>query len=119
MVRTVSPKASATPTNPIPRPGNPAASTALPHPPNTSQNVPTNSANARFVKGMTPSLFMIAQNVTGKRRLSRRRQRSPQYLAAWSTTILPVATLGPGEARRRVGDDDGIDKSLQQYEMHS
>ena len=48
IVSTVRPKASATPTNPIPRSGNAAASTALPHPPSTSQNVPMNSAAAFF-----------------------------------------------------------------------
>src|SRR5580692_1462979 len=45
MVNTVSPKASATPTNPIPKPGKAASRTAAPQPPNTSQNVPMNSAN--------------------------------------------------------------------------
>ncbi|MEL2239902.1 hypothetical protein PAS25_02690 [Leclercia adecarboxylata] len=44
MVKTVNPKASETPTKPIPSSGNPAASTALPHPPNTNQNVPKHSA---------------------------------------------------------------------------
>src|ERR1700733_8842038 len=48
MVITVKPNASATPTKPIPRPGNAAASTALPQPPKTNQNVPKNSAVARF-----------------------------------------------------------------------
>ena len=52
MVKTVSPKASATPRNPIPSAGNAAASTALPQPPKTSQNVPKNSANNRFDSGM-------------------------------------------------------------------
>src|SRR5215472_11554826 len=44
MVRTVRPKANPTPRNPMPRPGYAADSTALPHPPNTSQNVPIASA---------------------------------------------------------------------------
>src|ERR1700730_3355903 len=44
MVRTVSPNAKATPTNPMPSCGKAAASTALPQPPNTSQKVPKNSA---------------------------------------------------------------------------
>src|SRR5947209_16355932 len=39
-VSTVSPNASATPAKPIPSFGYPAARTALPHPPSTSQNVP-------------------------------------------------------------------------------
>src|SRR5688572_27677651 len=45
-VTTVSPKASDTPSNPMPTSGNAAASTALPHPPRTSQNVPMNSADS-------------------------------------------------------------------------
>src|SRR6185436_9441732 len=43
-VSTVRPNASATPANPMPSCGNAAASTALPHPPRTSHNVPRNSA---------------------------------------------------------------------------
>ncbi|CUX32870.1 hypothetical protein AGR7C_Cc260218 [Agrobacterium deltaense Zutra 3/1] len=43
MVRTVRPKAKATPRKPMPSSGKPAAKTALPHPPNTSQKVPRNS----------------------------------------------------------------------------
>src|SRR5580692_1040525 len=52
MVRTVRPKARATPANPMPKEGKPAASTAAPHPPKTSQNVPKNSASARLPRGM-------------------------------------------------------------------
>lgn len=44
IVNTVRPKASDTPSNPIPTLGNAAASTALPQPPRTSQKVPKNSA---------------------------------------------------------------------------
>src|SRR5438876_368085 len=44
MVRTLSPNASATPAKPMPRPGKAAASTALPQPPSTNQNVPHSSA---------------------------------------------------------------------------
>ena len=44
MVSTVRPKASDTPSRPIPTLGNAAARTALPQPPKTSQNVPKNSA---------------------------------------------------------------------------
>src|SRR5580765_4079500 len=43
---TVRPKASDTPSNPIPTAGKPAAMTALPQPPSTSQNVPMNSAES-------------------------------------------------------------------------
>src|SRR5262245_13964287 len=53
-VSTVSPNASETPRRPIPTPGKVAASTALPHPPSTSQNVPRNSA-ASFVVIIPPS----------------------------------------------------------------
>src|SRR6185369_9225375 len=51
MVRTVRPKATETPSSPIPTPGNAAASTALPQPPRTSQKVPTNSAARRLESG--------------------------------------------------------------------
>src|SRR5580700_525494 len=55
IVSTVRPNASATPRKPIPTLGNPAASTAAPQPPNTSQKVPINSAVARFEIGiLTP-----------------------------------------------------------------
>lgn len=46
----VSPKAKATPAKPIPRFGKAAAKTALPQPPNTSQNVPKNSAKQRLLR---------------------------------------------------------------------
>jgi hypothetical protein len=49
IVRTVNPKASETPSKPMPRLGNAAANTALPHPPRTSQNVPKNSALYCFI----------------------------------------------------------------------
>src|ERR1043166_7323529 len=52
IVSTVNPKAKATPTKPIPRLGNAAARTALPHPPNTNQKVPKNSAKQRFPRLM-------------------------------------------------------------------
>ena len=45
---TVSPKASATAKEPMPRPGNAAARTALPHPPKTNLKVPKNAAAARL-----------------------------------------------------------------------
>ena len=44
MVTTLRPKASDTPTSPMPTCGNPAAMTALPHPAKVSQNVPIASA---------------------------------------------------------------------------
>src|SRR5450755_1428239 len=60
MVSTVNPKANETPSKPIPTFGNAAASTALPHPPNTSQNVPMDSARALFGK-----LIMIFSSFNG------------------------------------------------------
>src|SRR5450759_559814 len=54
MVSTVRPKARATPSNPIPTSGNLAASTALPQPPSTNQNVPTNSADSRRPSPVAP-----------------------------------------------------------------
>jgi hypothetical protein len=66
IVSTVKPNAKATPTKPIPRFGNAAASTALPHPPNTSQNVPINSAVALLLKDIeaTPSAHRNPRNST-------------------------------------------------------
>ena len=46
IVRSVNPKARETPRRPIPTFWKTAASTALPQPPRTSQNVPRNSAVA-------------------------------------------------------------------------
>jgi hypothetical protein len=47
IVSTVSPKANETPSSPMPTFGKPAASTALPQPPNTNQKVPSTSAMTR------------------------------------------------------------------------
>src|SRR5215510_9727291 len=52
IVSTVSPNANDTPRKPIPTVGNPAARTALPHPPRTSHNVPMNSAVSRLDSGI-------------------------------------------------------------------
>src|ERR1043165_9770730 len=52
MLTTVKPKASDTPTKPMPISGNLAASTALPHPPKTIQKVPMNAAVSFFDNGM-------------------------------------------------------------------
>ena len=50
MVTTVKPNANETPKYPNPNSGIPAANTALPQLPSTSQKVPINSATARFVR---------------------------------------------------------------------
>ena len=60
IVSTVRPKANATPSSPMPTFGKAAASTALPQPPSTSQNVPMNSAASRFVRGMVFSLYLVS-----------------------------------------------------------
>src|SRR4051812_32104891 len=65
MVTTVRPKASATPTRPMPTSGNLAASTALPQPPKTSQKVPNNSATARLAMGMmvlSPLVLLLEES---------------------------------------------------------
>src|SRR4051812_45551311 len=54
-VRSDRPNASDTPAKPIPSAGNFAASTALPHPPSTNQNVPNNSAAQRRARLIAPS----------------------------------------------------------------
>ena len=59
MVSTVRPNARATPSNPMPMSGKVAASTALPQPPSTSQNVPMNSAPSRRERLMTSSLVRV------------------------------------------------------------
>jgi hypothetical protein len=58
MVSTVNPKAKATPRKPMPSEGNAAASTALPQPPKTSQNVPKTSAQSALCKDMTTPLHL-------------------------------------------------------------
>src|SRR5271166_5107235 len=60
MVSTVRPNARATPANPMPSVGKPAARTAEPQPPKTSQKVPKNSAMARLVRVMRPPSSRIA-----------------------------------------------------------
>jgi hypothetical protein len=59
IVSTVRRKARATSGNPMPKPGNPVARTALPQPSKTNQNVPTNSAVERFQMGMDQSSYSI------------------------------------------------------------
>src|SRR6478672_7865566 len=60
MVRTVRPKASDTPSRPMPTSGKAAASTALPQPPSTSQNVPSSSAESLATN---VSLHAVVQRV--------------------------------------------------------
>src|SRR6185436_8248227 len=62
-VSTVKPNASETPVNPMPTSGKAAASTALPQPPRTSQNVPMNSADS-FAN--MPHLCLLLEGVRGR-----------------------------------------------------
>src|SRR3954468_18264363 len=61
IVTTVRPKASETPTRPMPTAGNVAASTALPQPPNTSQKVPNASAADPFNRVMDVPLLVVSE----------------------------------------------------------
>jgi hypothetical protein len=74
MLSTVNPKARETPTKAIPKfrvvlpevSRNLAASTALPHPPNTSQQVPRISAMSRLARGMFSFLEVVPQLRRGR-----------------------------------------------------
>ena len=97
IVSTVNPKARATPRKPIPRLGNAAARTALPHPPKTSQNVPRNSAAALLLKGMSRPPVTTRWTVTARLPATKpiRGMRKPQYLG-WKYTPFgcrPQATM--------------------------
>src|SRR5712692_6555855 len=81
IVKTVRPKASETPSNPIPTFGKAAASTALPHPPRTSQNVPRNSAVHRFVSDMKFSFQKL---------LATREQKTCESIASLRLLFLPL-----------------------------
>src|SRR5580704_16272050 len=72
MVSTVSPNARATPAKPIPRPGKAAASTALPHPPKTSQKVPINSANDLLDRDIQKSSLFGVKYTSGRISYGRR-----------------------------------------------
>src|SRR5262245_36981451 len=90
MVSTVSPNANATPRNPIPRVGNPAASTALPHPPSTSHNVPTNSAATLLDSGICAMCV-------------------PPGVSLWLLPTTPKLHGRPDEDRRRLATPQGKD----------
>ena len=78
IVTTVSPNAKATPNKPMPTCGNAAASTALPQPPSTSQNVPINSAANFLESGMAYPHYVIFRLLCGLRRKAENiRKKSP------------------------------------------
>src|SRR5581483_10101199 len=79
IVRSESPNAKETPKNPMPTWGNAAASTALPQPANTSQNVPIISA-----KNLFPKFIQILPGLAGEVTDRRRRNRfesDPDHIA--------------------------------------
>src|SRR3954447_18796799 len=103
MVRTVKPKARETPTKPMPRFGNPAARTAAPQPPNTSQKVPkTSAAIHRDISMISPHPLLEATRFQC-RRMGRKELLSAQVLVGYTeaehchrrkeASILPVRSL--------------------------
>src|SRR5687768_13154947 len=115
MVTTVRPNASETPTRPMPTSGNFAASTALPQPPNTSQNVPNNSATERLRMGMrlspcncswrAPHLTYVAS--AGSTCLRHARYTGMRTIR----TCLPIVVLG-WLAACGGGDDGGTPPAI-------
>src|ERR1700730_6654333 len=105
MVTTVRPKASATPTRPMPISGNFAAKTALPQPPKTSQNVPMNSAPSFFDNGMAEPPIDL--------RAMRKRQpanNSSRFCHRMLTDLLPARVA----VQQRQHDQRDYDDRAQQ-----
>ncbi|PYQ24332.1 MAG: sodium:proton antiporter [Acidobacteria bacterium] len=96
MVRTVRPKASATPSRPMPTWGKAAARTALPHPPSTSQAVPMNSAAALLVMVigclLSPCHFLPLPTSLPRTRAGGRTSCTCRAIPA---AILPRAMIDP------------------------
>src|SRR3954447_3716699 len=84
MVRTVRPKARETPTKAIPRFGNPAARTAAPQPPNTSQKVPKTSAAIRRDISMVSPYLLLETTLASIPSMDRKEQISTQFIV-WYT----------------------------------
>src|SRR6185503_6416405 len=98
MVTTVRPNATETPSSPMPTFGKAAASTALPQPPSTSQNVPMNSATMRMFRLMSLPLGSGTPSNTGQ---CWRVARSPT-IRPWSYVaagLLQADTGGAGDTR--------------------
>src|SRR6185436_14872784 len=112
MVSTVSPKASATPWKPMPRDGNAAASTALPQPPSTSQNVPRNSAAMRrdIENGVMPvpplARYEPATPIASVVRADDRADRPAArvHRAVRAVEAFPPGPSGAGDVRSRLSD---------------
>ena len=104
IVSTVSPKASATPSSPIPTCGNAAASTALPQPPNTSQNVPRNSAAARLVSDIETPLSLSFITAASSSLTARAEPYNIRSLGdSRSRTLAPRPPLGDAFGGPRAG----------------
>src|SRR6187549_3089764 len=96
MVSTVRPNATETPSRPMPTFGKAAASTALPQPPSTSQNVPMNSATMRTFRLMSLPLGCSKPSNT-----------APCWRAGNNPAIRPWSYVLPGLLQadaRRAGD---------------
>src|SRR5215472_3304824 len=91
MVSNVRPKASATPAKPMPKLGKAPAKTALPHPPNTSQNVPKNSAPQRLPSDMRSLLRVHWATAGNTFRFCRPRVRASQHTTTGANACLEVA----------------------------
>ena len=105
IVRTVRPKASDTPSSPIPTSGNAAARTALPQPPRTSQNVPINSA----------PIFLVIVIFVTRHPIEVRAAHAPRaYIDAIGKTCVPDRLKHGRNAMggRRAHDEHGPDTPL-------
>src|SRR6516165_5323302 len=108
MVKTVSPKAKATPRKPIPKPGNPAAKTAAPQPPNTSQKVPKNSATTR--RDMSLSIGSSRANEFIRYRL--RSERSRTLVTGSDPEVTNAQLTGQYDRSNAIGWRDLAKKNL-------
>src|SRR5579863_817205 len=98
IVRSVSPKASATPAKPIPVFGKPAANTALPQPPKTSQNVPKHSAASRRDRGILDPPLEGERHARGfRRRAFATPFEVPAIGRAHGCSACPAAIRGHGD----------------------
>src|SRR3982750_366229 len=77
MVSNERPNAKTTPKNPMPVWGKPAASTDLPHPVNTSQNVPSISAAAFLLEEIGKFFTSLLMELCGTARLGDSSAKKP------------------------------------------
>src|ERR1700730_4835539 len=107
MVTTVRPKASATPTRPMPISGNLAARTALTQPPKRSQKVPMNSAPSFFDNGMAEPPIDL--------RAMRKRQPvgdSSRFCHRMLTDLPPARVAVQQRQQGQRHDDDGSEQNI-------